>query len=156
MDTVSSIKERVIELDRKILKQLPNIRREIRDLEQEVAFIQKKIDAMRKNQEYATVVGSREDLTIGPIKVRGHPKGYEKKISELQRKKALINDKKMELLKIENEAVAYINSIQESSLRRILRFRYINGLSWQQVAVKMGPMYTADSCRMAHKRFMSG
>ncbi len=142
-------------MDKKILKQLPNIRREIRELEREIASVQKNIDDLRRNKIYDTVVGSREDLTIGPIKVRGHPKGYEKKISELQKKKALMNSKKMELLQIENEAEAYINSIQDSRMRRIMRFRYVDGLSWQQVAAKMGSPYTADSCRMAHKRFMS-
>lgn len=144
-------------MDKHLLKQIPDIRKEIRDLEKAIISTEKKIDMLKKNEVCDTVTGSRSDLTIGPIKVRGHPtKEYGKRVSELQKKKTLMNDKKMELLRAEREAEEYIQSIQDSSLRRIMRYRYIDGLGWQQVAVKMGRHYTADSCRMAHNRFMSG
>lgn len=74
-------------MKRKILKQIPDIKREIRDIEKEIVFVKKQMDDLKQEEIYDTVVGSRSDLTIGPIKIRGHPKGYEKKYSELQKKK---------------------------------------------------------------------
>ena len=144
-------------MDKKFLKQLPDIRKEIRDLEKVVASLEKYINTMKQDEVYATVTGSRADLTIGPIKVRGHPqKEYGKKISELQKKKTLMEKKKTELLQLENEAEEYIQSIQDSGLRRIMRSKYIDDLSWQQVANKMGWRYTAESCRKKAERFLSG
>lgn len=144
-------------MDRDVLKQLPSIRKEIRDLEQEVIRVQKRIDALKHDEVCDTVTGSRDDLTIGPIKIRGNPqKEYGHKLAELQKKKTLMESKRIELLKMENDAEKYIQSIQDSSLRRIIRYRYIDDLSWQQVAVRMGWRYTADSCRKKADRFMGG
>lgn len=140
---------------KEILKQISNIKKEICDLEKEIQSVQKQIDELRREQVYDTVVGSREDLSIGPIRVRGHPKGYEDRIGELQKKKTLMKNKRFDLLRVENEAEEYIQSIPDSSMRRIMRYRYMNGFTWQQVAREMGPGYSADGCRVAHNRFMS-
>ena len=47
----------------------------------------------------------------------------------------------------------YIESIPDSEVRRIIRFRYINNLSWNQVARRMGPGYMEDACRKKLNRF---
>lgn len=141
-------------MNKMILKQLQSIKREIRDIEKEICDVQNKINILEQDKTHATVVGSRPDLTIGPITIRGYRKGYGNKIEELKAKKRILNQKRKELLQTEKEAEEYIFSIQDSSVRRIMKYRYIDGLTWQQVAVKMGPKYTADGCRMTHKRFM--
>lgn len=152
---ISEMKRKVMEVNRETLKQIPSIRKEIRDLEIAVAKVQRKIDKLKNDEVCDTVKGSRDDLTIGPIKIRGHPqKEYGQKLAELQKKKALIESKRIELIRVENEAEEYIQSIQDSSLRRIIRYRYIDDLSWQQVAVRMGWRYSAESCRKRADRFM--
>ena len=143
-------------MDRQSLKQISDIRMEIRNLERAEGQLEKEIDTLNQNKVYVNVIGSRQDLTIGPIKVRGHPKGYEKKLSGLQKKKALIEKKRTELLQLENKAVEYILSIEDSGLRQIIMLRYIDDLSWQQVAARMGYRYSAESCRKKAERFMSG
>ena len=74
---------------------------------------------------------------------------------ELQKKKALMEKKQTELLQIEKEAREYIQSIEDSDLRQIIRYRYMDGLSWQQVAARMGHRYSEESCRKKVERFMS-
>lgn len=143
-------------MDKSILRQLADVRNEIRGLEQTIVSVQKKIDALEQDKAYAIVVGSREDLTIGPIKVRGHPKEYEEKIGELQKRKTLMEEKRIELLQMESMTEEYIQSINDSGLRQILRYRYIENLSWQQVAAQMRWKYSAESCRKKVERFMSG
>lgn len=49
---------------------------------------------------------------------------------------------------------AWIGEIGKSKIRRMMRYRYIDGLGWQQVARRMGEGYTGDSCRKMHDRFM--
>ena len=53
-----------------------------------------------------------------------------------------------------NRLNRYIGSIEDSLTRQILSLRYINGLSWQQVASSIGGGNTADGVRMLHNRFM--
>ena len=48
----------------------------------------------------------------------------------------------------------YIEDVDDSCLRQALSLRYVNGLSWRQVAASIGPGYTADAVRMAVKRFI--
>lgn len=47
----------------------------------------------------------------------------------------------------------FIQSIDDSQLRQIFTLRYIDNLSWHQVAWRLGGN-TADSARMSHNRFL--
>jgi len=48
---------------------------------------------------------------------------------------------------------AFIGQIDDAYLRLIFTYRYIKGLSWVQVAHKLGGS-TADSVRMMHNRYL--
>lgn len=41
-----------------------------------------------------------------------------------------------------------------SRMQRIVKYRYLEGLPWEKVAVKMGRKATADSVRMEMKNFL--
>lgn len=49
----------------------------------------------------------------------------------------------------------YIYSINDSEIRQIFTLRYINGLSWEQVASKISVYATEDSVRKAHDRYLN-
>jgi hypothetical protein len=53
-----------------------------------------------------------------------------------------------------NRLITYINSIEDSYIRQILTLRYVNGLSWQQIAHHMGGGNTSDGVRMACNRYL--
>ncbi len=53
-----------------------------------------------------------------------------------------------------NRLNRYIQSIDDSEMRQILSLRYINGLSWNQVAASISIYATEDSVRKAHDRFL--
>ena len=48
----------------------------------------------------------------------------------------------------------YIDSIEDSHIRMIMSLRYINGLSWRQVAFSIGGGNTEDSVRKIHDRYL--
>ena len=48
-----------------------------------------------------------------------------------------------------NRLNRYINSIEDSHIRTILALRYVNGLSWSQVASSIGGNNSADTVRKA-------
>lgn len=52
-----------------------------------------------------------------------------------------------------NRLMRYITTVDDSYIRQILTFRYIDGFSWVQVAMHIGGGNTEDSVRMAHNRF---
>ena len=65
----------------------------------------------------------------------------------------------MELLKLEieqkqNDVEEYIASIDDSRMRRIVSMRFIDNLSWNQVADRIGGGNTEGSVKMAFQRFM--
>lgn len=48
----------------------------------------------------------------------------------------------------------YIASVDDSLLRQIFTYRFINGLPWRQVAAGVGGGNTADGCRMMVLRWL--
>lgn len=50
--------------------------------------------------------------------------------------------KEEELLEITNQAEEYIESIKRSEIRIMFRMRYIEGLTWNQVAHQMNEMFS--------------
>ncbi len=56
-----------------------------------------------------------------------------------------------ERLKLEK----YIETISDSMTRQIFTLRFISGLTWQAVAMKIGGNNTADSVRMICFRYLS-
>lgn len=53
-----------------------------------------------------------------------------------------------------NRLNRFINSIDNSEIRLILSLRYVNGLTWEQVACSISAYATADSVRMLHNRYL--
>lgn len=53
-----------------------------------------------------------------------------------------------------NRLNRYITSVPDAQMRTILSLRYVNGLSWQQIASSIGGGNTADGIRKKHDRFL--
>ena len=54
-----------------------------------------------------------------------------------------------------NRLNRFIASIEDSQMRMILSLRYVNGLSWEQVAASISSCISGESVRKAHERFLS-
>lgn len=52
------------------------------------------------------------------------------------------------------EVEEYIESIEDSRVRTIIRLRYIEGMTWQQVATYMGGDNSEDSVKKTAQRFL--
>jgi uncharacterized coiled-coil DUF342 family protein len=78
---------------------------------------------------------------VGSIKITDMPKGSTK-LGSIQEKIVELKEKWVnarltaleEYLKIET----YINSIEDTEIRMIARYRYLDLLGWEQIALKMG------------------
>ena len=146
------------EMDKGALLQLSEIKKEIADLEERIHKDERKMEEYSNLVVSDTVTGTREDGTFGPIKITGlDRKHYNRQKMLVCHKREMLKGLREKLLRKEIEAEEYIQTIQDSRLRQILRYRYVDGLTWQQVAKKMKGKCTADSCRMeAQKIFKTG
>lgn len=69
--------------------------------------------------------------------------------------KAVIDAKVKASIAEYNRLNRYIASIDNSSMRQVLTLRFVDGLSWNQVACGIGGGNTADSVRKACERFLN-
>lgn len=140
-------------MDKSILVQYCDLQEEVKDLRRRIAKLEDEISHLTVVSD--SVTGTREDGTIGHIKITGYPFPEEsRKQVLLRRRKAALEEKEEELMELLSDVEEYINSIDDSRIRRIFRYRYVDNINWVQVAIQMGGKHTADSCRMAHDRYI--
>lgn len=139
-----------------ILVQYSDLQEEIKDIRRR---IEKTQDRIKKIQQEGTVIdsvtGTRADGTFGHIRIEGFPfANYDRQQTQLYLYLAQMTNMEAELLELTNSVEEYINSIKDSKMRRIIQYRIIDGLSWYEVADKIGGKATSDSCRMYFERFL--
>lgn len=143
----------MILVDKSILVQYCDLQEEVKDLRRRIAKLEDEISHLTVVSD--SVTGTREDGTIGHIKITGYPFPEEsRKQGLLRRRKAALEEKEDDLLELLSDVEEYINSIDDSRIRRIFRYRYVDNMSWVQVAIQMGGKHTADSCRNSHDRYL--
>ena len=76
---------------------------------------------------------------------------YDRKARSLRRKLKARMDELMDKVVEIND---YISTIPDSEMRSILALRYINNLSWQQIAASMGTEGDGSTERKKHDRFL--
>lgn len=133
------------------------------DLQQEIIELQEKKKKLEKQFKSFLDGGTVTDMVTGGnggiqhFKIEGFPVvAHEKARNALQKNIQKIEDKYTELLELQNEVEEYIESIEDSRMRRIIRMRFIDKLTWNQVADNIGGGNTEDSVRMAFNRFIEG
>ena len=142
-------------LTKDILAQYCDLREEIKDLRRRIINKQRELDKMEKE-------GAVTDSVKGGLggeqhyKITGFPyPEYSRKKTALYLYKAQLENAELELLELTNEVEDYIQSIDDSRMRRIIRYRFIDDLRWYQVAQRMGGRTTEESVKKEFQRFMA-
>ena len=128
--------------------------KQIRYLKNEIKILKKQIEDLDYTISIDSVRGSNPSFpyTQRSFTIEGIDcEDYNRKIRRLQRK---LNRRAEELLDLVEETNDYIENIDDSLIRQVITLRYINGLTWEQVAAHIGGGNTADSVRMMHDRFL--
>lgn len=141
-------------VQKNILEQYSALKVEIQDLERRIKDHEKQIKLLEQETVCDVVKGSRTDLSYGSIKVEGiataeidwHWNLIHERTAQLQNFK-----KKLEEMVFEVEA--YIESIDDCTVRIIARYRFLDGNTWEKTARRMGIYYTGDYCRQAFGRY---
>lgn len=140
-------------VNKNILVQYMDIKREITDLEDRICKIQRQIEKIDEE-------GCVKDKVMGgegglqPFNIEGFP------IPEYSRKRTLLMTRKNRLEILENDLLLTINEVDEfistisdSQIRQIVRYRVLDELSWRQIAQKIGGGNTEDSTKKIFYRY---
>ena len=146
-------------MDKKILIQYADMQQEVKDISRRIAEIERRLGSMKGEIVSDTVKGTRKDGTIGPIRITGFPEAnYQQQKSSLEKLRRTLKQTEEELLEAMTQTEEFIDGIESSELRIMLRLYYMDGLTWVQTAHAMNSMfrkkhYTEDGCRMKNARF---
>ncbi len=143
-------------MDKDILVQYTDLQEEIRDIRRRAERARGQMERMETEGTVLDAVkGTRQDGTFGSIRIEGFPYAdYEKRRRSLQSYLLKLAEMEEKLLELTNQAEEYINSIEDSRMRRIVQYRIMDRLSWYEVADKMGGKATSDSCKKYFERFL--
>lgn len=117
-------------------------------------YIRKEIDAINsrimqiENSDIASV-NYRDVVQISEKKSK-----TEKDYIAVSDLKEMLIRKKESALQEEYQLTEYINQIEDSYTALIFRKRFVDGKTWWRVAREIGGGNTADSCRMAVRRYL--
>lgn len=150
------------------LMQYSSMQNEVREIQDKInrlnGIIAKLEDRLSKIEEGGVVrdkvrggLGGEQTYII-----EGFPmEEYRSVRNNLLTKKLILNGRKstldaleLDLMQKTNEVEEFIAGITDSRIRRIINLRFIEGLSWVDVAVLMGGGNNEDSVRMMFNRYM--
>lgn len=143
-------------MDKSILEQYADLTREQEDLKKRIRNTERKIMQLCKEQVADSVThGKRGKKPLKRTVIVGTPaRELRRKRSALERYKAELEAAEYQLQEMISDVQRYISQIDDSRIRRIFQYRYVDKLTWFQVAMKMGKHHTAESCRMAAERYL--
>lgn len=131
------------------------------DLREEIKDLRRRIDNLNNQISKIEQAGNVIDSVTGGnggiqhFKIEGFPyPEYSRKKTRLYLNRAQLESAEFELLEKTNQVEEYIQSIDDSRIRRIMRLRYIDDLPWIKVANSIGKKATEDGVRMEHNRFL--
>lgn len=117
-------------------------------------YLNREIEAERKR-----ILSLREAATATNAKISGlpHVSGVADKTSiaaEIADAARAIEYKQQLAVVEYNRLTRFIAGVEDSLMRQILRFRYIDGLSWAAVAMRIGGNNTASSIKKKAYRYL--
>lgn len=118
-------------------------------LNREIEMDKERLEALRAR---ASAPGSPN--YDGMPKSPSYENRLERYIAKIVDLEAIISAKITQCQHERNRLERYIADIPDSNLRMIFTLRFINGLSWVQLAFSIGGDCTADGARMACNRYI--
>ena len=99
-----------------------------------------------------------KSLVGSPLPGNSHGSGVSDKVADRAERIIELENriiaKRDEIQCLQDEAIAYIESIPDSLTRQIVYYRCVSLMSWRRVAYEVGGNNTPDGVRMIYNRFM--
>ena len=127
---------------------------QLKFLNSEIEMLKKQLDTLEYTVRTDSVKGSyvHHPYIQHSIKIEGiDQREYDRKAKKIKNQ---IQRRMNELMDEMDKMNAFIAEISDSEARMIFALRYINGLTWRQIAAHIGGGNTEDSVRMMHNRIL--
>lgn len=139
-----------------VLEQYIELKNEINEINTRIQKLQTKLKKINAEGNVKDAVkggsGGRQSYHI-----EGFPVAEEDEVKYLIKKNLrILEERKAKVAELIVDVESYINTIDDSRMRRMITHRYINNLPWWKVAQQMGKGYTEDSCKKQMERFLKG
>lgn len=129
-------------MTKKELSQLYYLNREIEQLQRRIAELE------------ARALSTSKPIT-GMPSVPGVVDKLGKYVAEIADLKGILDLNLKKCFYELNRLNRYIQGIEDSEIRMIMSLRYVNGLTWEQVAYSIGGMNSADGVKKKAYRFLN-
>ena len=141
-------------ISKEILIQYSDLQEEVKEVRERINKTEDQISKIEKDGNVIdSVCGGNGG--IQHFKIEGFPyPEYSRKKTLLYARKATLASLEMELMETLNQVEEFIASVEDSRMRRIITLRFIDNLSWNKVADRIGGNNTEDSVKKAFYRFM--
>lgn len=134
-------------MDKEILKQYSDLKREIYRLE-------KRIEKLRqKNIEHDFVTGSNSEFPYQPLQIA--IEGVADHSDRIHRLEGILKKRKAHAEELQLQVEEFIASIKDSRTRMVFEDRYVHCQSWVAISRKFGSVHESYS-RKLHDRYLEG
>ena len=137
-------------MDKDILKQYIDACEAVKETEEQIRQLRKN----RKTVVVDAVKGSMHDFPFAEksFKVTGIAHSVLEDPGQLDREELILEERKAAAAQNKSQVEAWLNTIPVR-MQRIIRYRDFDGLTWRQVAMKMGRKATEEGVRKEYQRF---
>ena len=141
-------------ISKEILTQYSDLQEEVKEIRERIERTEKQIAKIEEEGKVIDTVSGGSG-GIQHFKIEGFPyPEYSRKKSLLYVRKATLVNLEMELTETLNQVEEFIAGVEDSRIRRIITLRFIENLSWNKVADRIGGGNTEDSVKKMFYRFM--
>lgn len=137
-------------MDKNILQEYIDACELIKETESDIKKLRKK----KKTIVQTNVTGSNPDFPYQAqhFQIQGTTFTVRDE-SRLQHEEKLLEERKANAEQIKHDVDAYMNTLPVR-MQRIVRYKFFEGLTWNETAMKLGRKATADSVKKEFERFM--
>lgn len=138
-------------MDKQILVDYIDACKVVDDTKEEI----RKLKKNRKRILTDTVKGSSHDFpyTFQTYRTEGLAYSVVKDPDELDRLEVVLKERLQNAERIKQDVEAWLNTIP-MRMQRIIRYKIFEGLTWAEVAIRMGRKATPDGIRKEYENFM--
>lgn len=141
-------------ISKEILTQYSDLQEEVKEVRNRIESTEKQIAKIEEEGNVIDTVSGGSG-GIQHFKIEGFPyPEYSRKKSLLYVRKATLVNLELELTETLNQVEEFIAGVEDSRIRRIITLRFIENLSWNKVADRIGGGNTEDSVKKMFYRFM--
>ncbi len=141
-------------ISKEILTQYSDLQEEVKEVRDRIERTEKQIAKIEEEGNVIDTVSGGSG-GIQHFKIEGFPyPEYSRKKSLLYVRKATLVNLELELTETLNQVEEFIAGVEDSRIRRIITLRFIENLSWNKVADRIGGGNTEDSVKKMFYRFM--